>query len=153
MAPPKGDVNKFNADAHFDASLVKGCSGIVGRDKEGTLVTGSSSKFFAKNALVAEAIAVREAITLASGLQIASILLESDCLVVIEMCRGNMIRREIDQIIHDILSLKGNFSSVGFTWTKRDRNSVADMVAKLGSMDALNSDWIYNPLLRFVFWC
>lgn len=62
----------------------------MGRDKDGTLVTGTSSKFFAKNTLVAEAIAVREAITLASGLQIASILLESDCMAVIEMCRGNV---------------------------------------------------------------
>lgn len=140
MAPPRGEVIKFNADAHFEVSSGKGCSGIVGRDRNGTLITGSSTKSFANNAIVTEAIALREAITLAFGHHLSSIILESDCLVVIETCRGNIVRREIYQIVHDILSLKSNFTSMGFTWTKRDGNRVTNMIVKLGPMDLLNND-------------
>lgn len=123
----------------------KACSGIIGRDKKGTFLMGSSSKFFANSALVAEATAIREAITLASGLRVPSVIIESYCLVAIEMCRGNSVRREIEQIVNDILKLKSQFTLVGFTWTKRYGNSVADLIANLDLRDLLSNGWIFNP--------
>lgn len=85
--PPRGQVMKFNSDAQFDLGSGKGCTSIVGRNNLGIMVAGSTSKIFAFSALVAEASALREAISLVVSLQIPSVLLESDCLVLIEVCR------------------------------------------------------------------
>lgn len=143
--PPSGDTIKFNEDAQFDVSTSRACSGIIGRNENGALISGTSIKFFAKNAPTAEALALRDAITLAYGLNLSSIIVDFDCLIAIEMYRGRMIRREIDHLVHDILSLRANFISVTFNWTKRDGNAAIDMIAKLGARDLLRSDWVLNP--------
>lgn len=119
-------------------SAGRGRSWIVGRDSECKLVTSCTSSLFAKNALVAEALAMREALSLTTNIQATSILLESDCMELIEMCRGNLIRREIEHIVKDKLLLKDNFTSDGFLGTRRDGNRVADLEAKLGSLETLS---------------
>lgn len=64
--------------------------------------------------------------------------MESDCLILVETCRGNTIRREIEQIVMDIQKLKENFTSIGFLWTKREGNRVGGEDAARRCTDQLN---------------
>lgn len=91
--PPRSSVVKINYYAHFDVSTGRGRSGIVCRNEKGEMISGSTS--FAINALIAEALALREALTLALSLNFPSVLMEADCLILVETCRGNLVRREI----------------------------------------------------------
>lgn len=100
---------------------------------------------FANSPLVAEAIALREAIVFAASLNIQKILLESDCLILVNACRGEMIRKEIDHIISDIKFFKNNFTSCGILWVNRSCNTVANMVAKLKSINDLSRNWAIEP--------
>lgn len=89
---PRGQTIKINSDAHFNVGCGKGSTGIIARNNKGLMVAGCTSNFYAASPLVAEAIALREAINLAAILQIPSILLESDCLILVGVCRGERIR-------------------------------------------------------------
>lgn len=93
--PPRPNIIKFNSDVHFDVSTSRGVSGVVCRDENGKLIIGTTSRITTFFALVAEAFALREAISLALNLSCSRILLESDCLTLIEACRGNIVRNEI----------------------------------------------------------
>lgn len=87
--------------------------------------------------LVAEAIALREAIIFASTLSLQKIVLESDCLDLIDASRGDKVRGEIELIIKDINEIKKNFTWRGFLWTNHDGNKVADMLVKLAASNLL----------------
>lgn len=88
---------------------------------------------------------MREVVTLAASLQFPSVLVEFDCLILMETCKGNTIIREIEQIVNDIQKLKENFTSIGFLWTKREGNRVADLIARLGSSGELHWNWVSSP--------
>lgn len=74
----------------------------------------SSKKFFAISPLVAEAVGVLERLMIGKNLLLSSVIIELDNLVLIEACRGNIVREEIKGIINDIISLKYKFSKLWF---------------------------------------
>lgn len=81
----------------------------------GDLVSGFTSKIFAHSGLVTEALALHDTISLVVNLGLPCVIFESNCLDLVEMCRRNMIRKEIDSIVKDIQSLKIKFTFVAFT--------------------------------------
>lgn len=95
--------------------------------------------------MVAEALALREAVVFATNLKFEHVLFESDSLVLVEACRGNIVRKEIELIIKDINSFREDFTSMGLLWTRRLDNSIADLVAHLAASLSLPRAWIYNP--------
>lgn len=82
------------------------------RNDKGCLISSVTSKFFAPP-LVAGAFFLREVISLTGNLNLPCVLFESDCLDLVQMCKRNAIRREIEQIVNDIQSMKMKFTSVG----------------------------------------
>lgn len=104
-------------------------------------------QIFASSTLVAEALGIREAVTLASNLTFHQVVFESDNQVVIEVCRGNCSRGEIRAIIEDINKIISSFAHCGFTWFGREGNSVAHAIASLNRDALLGGNWIQNPPL------
>lgn len=94
---------------------------------------------------MAEALALREAVALAVSVSATDVVFESDCMDLIEACRNNKKKKELDCIIKDIDELSKNFISKGFLWVNKNGNLAADMVANMASMNELNSNWVMYP--------
>ena len=108
----------------------------------GQLVTGLAN--YSNSPLVAESLAVREALLLASSCFCDTILVESDCLHLVEACRNQIAIPPIAMVICDILQLKKQFLRCGFLWTPRSTNAVAHLVAQKSLRGLLNADWVLH---------
>lgn len=141
--PPKG-WHKINVDTSFLLPTGIVISGVVVRDEKGNLLTGCYRRHVAHSSLMAEALAIRDGMVLATSLSLEKVLLESDNLEVIQACRREIMRGEIRAILEDIWKLKQELSRCGFTWTRRQGNELAHQIAALGRSNRLNQDWTYN---------
>lgn len=141
------DALKANVDASFHQHTSSAFSGVIIRNFEGSVVSGLSRKHKTCYALTAEALALRDAMNLASNLLIDKVVFESDCLELVQSCRGEIQRGEISGIMQDVQHLKRNFLKCDFTWTARAGNVVAHQIAALVRRDLLSSDWIFNQPL------
>lgn len=90
--PPPHKYVKINSDATFDLTTGKGFTGIVCRDEQGVILTAITRPFFALSPLIAEAISLRDAVSLACNLNLQTVILESDNKPLVEACRGNIQR-------------------------------------------------------------
>jgi ribonuclease HI len=142
---PLGGNLKLNTDASFFAGTNSASSGVIVRNYLGLVVAGSARVFSAPSALVAEALAIRDALVLAYNLNFPHIVVESDSLIVVQCCRGELVRGQITSIINDILTLKGNFIRCGFTWVAREGNKAANIVASLVANGSLPQLWTVKP--------
>lgn len=140
--PPPIGVIKINTDASFSSNSKIGYAGIIGRDEKGELVMGLTKKFPVNSALLAEALALREAIQAAANFSIPKVILESDCLPLIRACRKEIKIGEISMVVQDIIFLRREFQSCGFTWTHRSKNEAAHTVAKLHKLNRIQGNWI-----------
>lgn len=138
------DIIKINTDAGFDHRLDVGSAGIVARDIKGELVCGFTKKFPATNPLIAEALALREAVAIAVNLGMSKVLFESDCLELVSACRKESKRGVIANIVQDILHMAANLNWYGFTWTAKEGNTVAHQIAKLNLRNLLPVHWRWN---------
>lgn len=93
--PPVSGCVKFNVDATFIVNTGRACTGSIGRDERGTFITGLSKKFFAASALMAETLALRDVVTFASALQLQTVIIESDCLIAIDACKGKWLEKKL----------------------------------------------------------
>lgn len=110
---------------------------MVARNNLGFVLTGCTSRLHAKSPLVAEALALREDILLASNFNVSRVVLESDLRNLIDSCRREKRFGEIELIIRDIVQMKEIFTSYEFLWTNRRRNRVADCLAHLAASNTL----------------
>lgn len=143
--PPPPGVYKLNIDASWKAPSPACTLGAVIRDSNCRLVSGLDSRSLAPSPAVAEAQALREGLILAKSLGIDRILVEADCLSLIETCRGIKKIGETRAILEDIKVLKRDFLHCGFTWIPRERNGVAHMVAQLAKQNKLKQNWVMDP--------
>lgn len=148
--PPCDHFVKINIDAAFDQATGKGFAGIICRDNQGKLLTASSNRFYAFSPLVAEALSLREAASLADNFNLERVIFESDNKILIEVCKGRSIRKEIQGVVDDIISLSSNLQSSDFTWIKREANHCAHTIAALARDNLLQGSWCLRPpaLLR-----
>lgn len=49
---------------------------------------------------------------------------------------------KIEHIVKDIMHLITKFTLMGFLWTNRGGNAMADLVVKLGLVDSLPRKWV-----------
>lgn len=87
---------------------------------------------------------------LAVNLDIQDVIIESDCLDLIEVCRGKKTKQQIISFISEIQELKSQIQKCAFTWTPREGNEVAHALAKLKAVNKLPGNWLQHPpnLLR-----
>lgn len=70
---------KCNVDAAFDPSKSLEAISAIIRDYQGRVITGKARKIHTSSSLVAEVMAIQEALILAQSCFYNAILLESDC--------------------------------------------------------------------------
>lgn len=129
--PPIG--NRYKLD--FDVSLCSetgGCRlGAVIRNRHGEVRAWlRQRKPFVRNVEVAEAFASLAAIHLASRLGLRDIVLEGDCLQVIQQLQNPEPSLSLaGNIISEIKHLGLSFNSISFSFTCRETNKVAHLLA------------------------
>ncbi|KAJ1399698.1 Ribonuclease H-like superfamily [Sesbania bispinosa] len=122
-----------------------GAIAVIVRDYHGKLLTGLAKKIQAPSPLLAEALALREAITAAYNFNWSRVVFESDFQILIEACRRERSVAQIKLIVKDILTVASGFFHCGFTWVQRLGNSAAHKVAQACLSDSLASCWSGSP--------
>ncbi|KAJ1428439.1 Reverse transcriptase-like [Sesbania bispinosa] len=89
----------------------------IARDSTRTILSVSSKLILAASALIAEALAVREGVSLASGSYSCRTLIESDNLAVIEAIREGNQQCSIVQMVKDIQMSSSLIPNCGFLWS------------------------------------
>lgn len=132
---------KINCDASFNKVQKKGHAGIIIRGDSGEFISGLTKQIWANSPLVAEALALREALFLAANLGLQEVTFEGDSLDLIKACRREVSRREIHNILQDIWDMKRRFRKCGFTWVSRQGNKAAHLAASLADRGVLPVNW------------
>ncbi|XP_074290208.1 uncharacterized protein LOC141616939 [Silene latifolia] len=130
--PPKAGVVKINVDA--GAKEGEGVTwGAVCRDSTGRVLWGFArvqDQYWEPQ--IAEAVAIFEGVREAARRGHEEIVLESDCLMVVEALKKKAVGRNmLALVLSDILSLCNVFVSVFWSFTSRTNNSVAHALAHL----------------------
>lgn len=90
----------------------------------------SYSRRFISSALIAEALAVRSAVSMATSSNIKSLTVYSDSLVLISLLKTKESRPTLYGIVFDIYHFSRLFTNISFCYVPRLANSEADNVAK-----------------------
>lgn len=83
------EVVKINIDASFNVHSNKACAGVIARDFKGNILFGITKKLPTTSPLLIEALALREAVAVASSFRVTKVLFENDNLNLINACRGD----------------------------------------------------------------
>lgn len=142
--PPWLDTVKVNSDASFCLERKKSCPGIIARDRRGMILYGITKCFAASSPLIAEALALREAVAVTCNFGVTNVIFECDNLDLIQACRGEHKVGEINYLVQDVLQIKEQFQSCGFTWVARGGNKVAHQIALLNMQGNLPLHWRWN---------
>lgn len=137
-------ITKINSDTTFSKLTGFSFAGIIARNHDGSVATGVTSKNRANSVLMAESLALRDAVSLARNLDLERVVFESDSLDLIKACRGELKKHQIQNILKDIWQMKQDFLTCGFTWTPREGNEVAHTIAQMASSGSLPINWTWN---------
>lgn len=85
---------------------------------------------FISSPLVAEALALREAVLTCKRLALKTVRFEMDSAQLVKCCNSAGDLMEIHSVAADILALSMDFDSVLFVWIPRESNAIADGLAK-----------------------
>ncbi|KAL0686430.1 hypothetical protein Bca4012_053278 [Brassica carinata] len=100
---------------------------------------GSKTEVFVKSPLIAEALAIRQALETARHMVVTNLLVNSDSQTLVRTIQQKSFVKEHMGILQDIYEFSCCFSSIFFSFIPRGENSVADSIANqaLYSSDAL----------------
>lgn len=135
QTPPPPNCTVVQTDAAWKASNNMAGFGWNLSDTEGRVSTFTGAESFVGSALAAEGLAMREALKKCKALGIKRLRCESDSAQLIKAINSNTPKPEIYGIVSDILELSSFFDVICFSWISRERNSIADELAKLGLLE------------------
>ncbi|XP_009105597.2 uncharacterized protein LOC103831468 [Brassica rapa] len=130
LGPPREtDSSRLQTDAAWRADLQ--CAGlgwtIIEKDQS---TTHLSYCYFVSSPLVAEALAVRDALAHCRALGILRLRCQTDSQQLVKALATKDPNPEIYGIVSDTLILASSFDSISFEWLPRAQNNVADALAK-----------------------
>ena len=142
---PANNVVKIN----FDASVTQDGSSSIGyifRDSNGKCISWKGEKIGKTTILVAETIALRNAIIEAKRLNFSQVHLEGDNSTVIEAVQGSRSYPwEIERLICDIQMCLRSFDTWKISHEFREANRAADCIAKaFNSLTPTSSNFLCN---------
>ncbi|KAJ1405734.1 Reverse transcriptase-like [Sesbania bispinosa] len=138
---PREDTIKNNCDATFKTHLQYASIAAIVRDSTRTILSVSPKLIPVAPALITEAIAVREEVSLASGSYNYRTLIESDNLAVIEAIRGGNQPCSTVQMVKDIQMSSSLTPNCGFV--QREGNQLGHSIAQA---TLLTGDGIHSIL-------
>lgn len=108
---------------------------------------GKKRMLCTSSALIAEAMAMREAMQMSRNLGIREVRFESDSARLIKAINLKKPELEIYGIVEDILNISFSFDVVIFSWIPRERNGEADCIAKqaLASVEQVVVEAVFMP--------
>lgn len=105
--------------------------GWVFLNPQGTVVLrGSAIMSQIPSPLMAEALATLSAVRIAIESDLSTISFASDSLILVKALNSELPHKELHGIHHDILHLSSSFNYVAFNFVSRDKNRMADSLAK-----------------------
>ena len=120
-------------DGAWQESTKAGGMGWIIKNTEGEVICrGSSNRFFVSSALMAEALAMREALKKAKDSKLQSLQILSDSQVLVLALREGRDMNEIAGVLQDIRNLATLFCPISFTFVPRLENLQADALASSG---------------------
>ena len=127
---------------------------VVIRDNHEELVARKVNKVPYSSSVLAEAQAIREGMLLDSSCCFALVLVESDCLPVVEACRNRTPSHEIAMVVADLIAMKDYFSNCALFWCLREANQLAHQLAHLLLVGNLRLDWVIRvpPNVQAILW-
>ncbi|RYR09735.1 hypothetical protein Ahy_B05g078136 [Arachis hypogaea] len=143
--PPPNDWLKVNVDATFKKESGNGTISAVVRDKEGKVLLGFTGKIQANSSIIAEAMAIRQALIIVNNLQLGKTLIESDNQRLVQAIKSKSSIGRAWAIIQDIQILLEALPEKGLTWTPRNGNLLAHAVAKAAEAETLSPNWSLQP--------
>ncbi|XP_057444326.1 uncharacterized protein LOC130736520 [Lotus japonicus] len=142
---PGRDAIKINTDAAWKEKNGTSSIALIARNHQGRMLTGAAMNWPSPSSLIVEASALREALILASNLGWDRIVIESDCLPLIDACERKRTIGEIQMIVEDINKLKSNFVCCNLNWIPRRINKAAHSTAQLHALNQFPSNWCMAP--------
>ncbi|CAN6818637.1 uncharacterized protein LOC106355575 [Brassica napus] len=130
MHNPTTTVQCFS-DGAWDNVTGRGGMRWIIKNKDGTtLLQGSSHRRYVASAMVAEALALKEAISVATNAGFTDLLCLSDCKSLTDLITGNSSVTAIQGILHDIGVMSRSLNSISFSFIPRIKNEAANRLAK-----------------------
>ena len=140
---PPEDWVKVNTDASFSALSASGASGVVLRNSQGEVIAALARAYTnIADVTMAEALAARDGVLLASEQAATKVILEVDNLQVASLIRSeNGLRSAISGIWHEIKELSSLFSAFDVSFVHREGNEAAHRCASMPSANTPFLSW------------
>ena len=127
-------------DASYDVDSLQGTVGVVLRDSSGKfLAAGNNRAGDCMDVFMAEALALRFGMHLASSVGCTRVIVNSDSMDVITAKDGGITSGSSAAILDDCFHMARDFTHVRFEHCHREANSVADELARLCKFSLPNS--------------
>jgi hypothetical protein len=142
--PPKEGTVKINVDAAFCPKSGASSIGAVARNSQGIVIAAVSKPIgTCQDVVDAEAAAILAGLKLGFELQVESLVLESDCQVVVEAARNKTPNKSRQwSIFNDIEEAKCGIPVCLLSFTKRNLNGLAHGLAHLASRSGIYNQWV-----------
>jgi ribonuclease HI len=145
---------KINVDTAFCADQAEGAVGVVARDYKGQYIAAATRYLpHVASVAMAEALALKEGLTLANKLGCNSVIAESDSLETIQACSGEEHWWTDPAAIYaDCIDLASSTGSVCFKHCVREANQTAHELARDSFRRKSSCNWD-DELPRFILNC
>lgn len=115
-------------------------------------VSGNARILAVDSPLVAEAKALKEAVTMAANLDLKNVTFESDSLILVLACNVKSRFWDIGPWVHKINTYRSLLQNAKFVWMHREAITVAHEVAALNLKFALPSlSSVFRPVLFYLY--
>jgi len=134
----------LNVDASYNQDRGIGSTGAVIRDSSGSFIA-AAARFIehVQDAPMAEAMALREGLLLVQQIGCSRLMIQSDCLEVVETMKQDGISATASAPVYDeCVQLWQDFVSISIEHCNREVNKVAHEVARLAMASKLSCNWV-----------
>ena len=144
---PPEDTVMLNIDASFDEDMGCRSVGAIIRDSSGTMVIASNNFIsHVVDAPMAEAYALKEGLMLAQHACCNQIIIQSDCMEVVEiMGDGGFTANSAAAIYDECITIWLGFQKISIEHCRRETNQVAHELAKKSMISKIYCIWDDDP--------